>query len=125
MLARISADLLVILHFAFIVFVVFGGVLVLKWRKLAILHIPCVLWGVFIEFFGWICPLTPLEHYLRETAGGTAYSGGFIDHYIMPLIYPVGQIREMQIWLGIIVLIVNLFVYGLVIYQRSKNEERQ
>ena len=100
MLAKVSADLLVAVHFAFIVFVVLGGFLVLKWGKVAILHIPCVLWGGLVEFSGWICPLTPVERYLREVAGGTAYSGGFIDHYIMPLVYPTGLTREMQISLG-------------------------
>jgi len=125
MLAKVSADLLVVLHFAFILFVMFGGFLVLKWWRVAILHIPCVLWGAVIEFSGWICPLTPLEHSLREAAGETAYSGGFIDHYILPLVYPAGLTREMQIWLGIIVLMINLFVYGLVIFRRKKMEERQ
>ena len=119
MLAKVSADLLVIVHFAFIVFVVLGGFLVLKWKKVAILHIPCVLWGALIEFCGWICPLTPLESYFREAAGGKAYSGGFIDHYIMSLIYPTGLTRGMQISLGIIVVVVNLLVYGLVIFRRK------
>lgn len=119
MLAKVSADLIVAVHFAFIVFVVLGGFLVLKWKKVAILHIPCVLWGALIEFSGWICPLTPLERYFREAAGGKAYSGGFIDHYIMPLIYPTGLTRGMQISLGIIVVVVNLLVYGLVIFRRK------
>ena len=119
MLAKVSADLLVIVHFAFIVFVVLGGFLVLKWKKVAILHIPCVSWGALIEFCGWICPLTPLESYFREAAGGKAYSGGFIDHYIMSLIYPTGLTRGMQISLGIIVVVVNLLVYGLLIFGRK------
>jgi len=124
MLAKVSADLLVAVHFAFIVFVVLGGFLVLKWGKVAILHIPCVLWGALIEFSGWICPLTPVERYLREVAGGEAYSGGFIDHYIMPLVYPTGLTREMQISLGIIILISNLCIYGLVIFRRTKRKDR-
>ena len=124
MLARITADLLVLIHFAFIVFVVFGGIMVLKWGRVAILHIPCALWGALIEFSGWICPLTPLEHTLREAAGETAYSGGFIDHYIMPLVYPAGLTRGMQVSLGIIVLVVNLLVYGLVIFRRKNGRAR-
>jgi len=124
MLAKVSADLLVAVHFAFIVFVVLGGFLVLKWKKVAILHIPCVLWGVLIEFSGWICPLTPLERYFREAAGGKAYSGGFIDHYIMPLIYPTGLTRGMQISLGISVVVVNLLVYGLVIFRKKNGSAR-
>ena len=122
MLVKISADLLVLLHFAFIVFVVLGGFLVLKWGKVALLHIPCALWGAFIEFSGWVCPLTPLEHSLREAAGEKAYSGGFIDYYIMPIVYPTGLTREIQIVLGVIVLIINLCVYGLVIYKRSNRK---
>lgn len=122
MLVKISADLLVLLHFAFIVFVVLGGFLVLKWGKVALLHIPCALWGAFIEFSGWVCPLTPLEHFLREAAGETAYSGGFIDHYIMPIVYPTGLTQGIQIVLGVIVLIINLCVYGLVIYNQSNRK---
>ena len=122
MLAKVSADLLVAVHFAFIVFVVLGGFLVLKWGKVAILHIPCVLWGGLVEFSGWICPLTPLERYLREAAGGAAYSGGFIDHYIMPLVYPTGLTREMQISIGIIILLVNLCLYGMVLLNHRREE---
>ena len=122
MVANITADLLVLLHLAFIVFVMFGGFLVLKWEKVAILHIPCALWGAFIEFSGWICPLTPLEQSLREAAGQTVYSGGFVDHYIMPLVYPTALTWEIQIVLGVIVLVVNLCVYGLVIYKRSNRK---
>lgn len=122
MLVKISADLLVLLHFAFIVFVVLGGFLVLKWGKVALLHIPCALWGAFIEFSGWVCPLTPLEHFLREAAGEAAYSGGFIDHYIMPIVYPTGLTQGIQIVLGVIVLIINLCVYGLVIYNQSNRK---
>ena len=124
MIAGIAADLLIVVHFAFIAFVVLGGLLVLKWRKVSILHIPCVLWGVLIEFGGWICPLTPLERHFREAAGGAGYAGGFIDHYVMPLVYPEGLTRGMQISLGIIVLVVNLCVYGLVLVNRAKGKER-
>ncbi|NOQ51434.1 MAG: DUF2784 family protein [Desulfuromonadaceae bacterium] len=124
MIAGIAADLLVVVHFAFIAFVVLGGLLVLKWGKVSILHIPCVLWGVLIEFRGWICPLTPLERLFREAAGGAGYTGGFIDHYVMPLVYPEGLTRGMQISLGIIVLVVNLCVYGLVLVNRAKGNER-
>jgi hypothetical protein len=119
MIARIAADLLVIVHFAFIVFVVLGGLLALKWWKVSFLHIPCALWGALIEFRGWICPLTPIEHHLREAAGSAGYTGGFINHYIMPIIYPTGLTREMQLSLGITVLVINLCVYGLVLVNRA------
>ena len=117
------ADLLVVFHFAFIVFVVLGGFLVLKWRRIAILHIPCVMWGALIELKGWICPLTPIENHFREAAGAAGYTGGFIDHYVMPLVYPEGLTREMQIAFGIVVISVNLFVYGLVLVNRSKRKD--
>lgn len=122
MIAKITADLLVAVHFAFIVFVLFGGLLVLKWGKVSILHIPSALWGTLIEFRGWICPLTPLEQYFRETAGGAGYPGGFIDHYLMPIIYPEGLTQGIQITLGVIVLAVNLFVYGVVLVRRANRE---
>ena len=118
MLASAAADILLVFHLVFIVFVVLGGFLVLKWRGIAILHIPCALWGALIEFKGWICPLTPLENYFREAAGAAGYTGGFIDHYVMPLVYPAGLTREMQIIFGVIVLAVNLCAYGLVLMKR-------
>ncbi|MCK4621757.1 MAG: DUF2784 domain-containing protein [Desulfuromonadales bacterium] len=124
MIAGIAADLLIIVHFAFIAFVVLGGLLVLKWGKVSILHIPCALWGALIEFRGWICPLTPLECHFREAAGGAGYTGGFINHYVLPLVYPEGLTRGMQISLGIIVLVVNLCVYGLVLVNRANGKER-
>jgi hypothetical protein len=120
MIASIAADLLVLVHFAFIIFVGFGGLLVLKWVRVSFIHIPCVLWGSLIELRGWICPLTPLERHLREVAGGSGYTGGFIDHYVMMLIYPEGLTRGMQISLGIMVLVVNLCVYGVVLVKRAK-----
>jgi len=123
MIDRVAADLLVTVHFSFIVFVVLGGLLVLKWRWVAILHIPSALWGVLIELKGWICPLTPLERQFRETAEGEGYTGGFIDHYIIPLVYPEGLTQEMQISLGVMVLAVNLFVYGLVLANRMNRKE--
>jgi hypothetical protein len=120
MATRLTADLIVLIHFAFIAFVVLGGFLVLKWRMVAIFHIPCVLWGALIEFKGWICPLTPLELHLREAAGNQGYSGGFIDYYVIPLVYPEALTRGVQIWLGITVLVVNLCAYSLTLFIRAK-----
>lgn len=122
MIAKIAADFLVVMHLAFIVFVLFGGLLVLKWGKVSILHIPCVLWAVLIEFGGWVCPLTPLEHHFREVAGDAGYTGGFINHYLMPVIYPEGLTQEIQVALGIFVLAINLGVYGVVLVKRVKRE---
>ena len=123
MIANLAANLLVLIHFGFILFVALGGLLVLKWRKIAYLHIPCVLWGALIEVGGWLCPLTPLELHLRQLAGEAGYAGGFIDHYVMPLVYPPGLTRGMQIWIGAIILVLNLCVYAWVVLNRSKRKK--
>ncbi len=114
MLYRILADLVVIVHLAFVVFVLFGGLLALRWRRVRWLHLPAVAWGAAVEFGGRICPLTPLEIWLRMQGGKSAYSSDFIEHYVFPLLYPAGLTREVQIALGAVVLAVNLAIYGLV-----------
>jgi hypothetical protein len=108
------ADALVLFHFTFILFVIFGGFLVRSWRRVIWLHIPCAAWGALIEFAGWICPLTPLENSLRISAGNPAYNGGFIENYIMPVVYPSGLTREIQILFGLGVIIINFWAYGLI-----------
>lgn len=105
------ADLALALHAAFIVFVLLGGLLVLRWRRLVWLHLPCVAWGILIELAGWICPLTPLENTLRAAAGSDGYETGFIEHYLGPLIYPAGLTSGIQYLLAAIVLLVNAAVY--------------
>lgn len=112
MLNRMLADFVVLVHLAFILFVLFGGLLVLKWKRLAWAHLPALVWGASIEFIGWWCPLTPLENALRRGGGGTTYHSGFIEHYVLPIIYPPGLTREVQIVLGTLVLLVNAAVYG-------------
>lgn len=114
MLYQIFADLVVILHLAFVAFVLFGGLLALRWRRVAWLHLPAVVWGATVEFGGWICPLTPLETWLRMQGGESGYSSDFIEHYLLPLLYPIGLTREVQIALGAVVLAVNLAIYGWV-----------
>jgi len=111
------ADLVVAVHLAFVLFVVLGGVLVFWRRRMAFLHVPVALWGVFIEFSGRICPLTPLEVRLRILGGQAGYSGGFVEHYLIPILYPPGLTREQQVWLGILVGGLNLGVYGLVVWK--------
>lgn len=118
------ADIVVLLHFGFILFVLFGGLLVLKWPRMLWVHIPVFAWGVFIEWVGWICPLTPLEQRLRAAGGDAAYEGGFIDHYIMPLVYPPGLTREMQWILGGVVLALNSTVYVIVFLRRRKRSTK-
>lgn len=115
MLPSLAADLLVALHFAFILFVMFGGLLVLRWRWVAWLHLPAAVWGALIEFMGWVCPLTPLENRLRQMAGESGYTHGFIEEYIAPIVYPLGLTPHIQIWLGLGVIVTNLIVYALVI----------
>jgi hypothetical protein len=112
---RIAADAVLLLHLAFILFVVVGGLLVLQWPRLALLHLPAVVWGVTVEFLHLICPLTPLENRLRLAAGEQGYDGGFIEHYLVPLIYPAGLTPGIQLWLGTLVLLLNLVPYGLLL----------
>lgn len=107
------ADLVVIAHALFIVFVVAGGLLVLRWPRAAWVHLPAAVWGVLIEWAGWICPLTPLENTLRRAAGQAGYSGGFVERYLLPMIYPAGLTPSVQLWLGLVVLVVNVAIYAL------------
>lgn len=115
MISRALADLVLVVHLAFVFFVVLGGLLVLRWPWVAFLHIPAAIWGIMIEYSGWICPLTPLENSLRQSGGQAGYSGGFIQHYIQPVLYPAGLTRGTQIALGTLALVVNLSAYALVI----------
>lgn len=112
---RALADFVVVVHAVFVVFVILGGLLVLRRPRLAWLHAPAAVWGALIEFAGWICPLTPLENAFRARGGEAGYSGGFIEHYLMPVLYPTGLTRGAQLLFGSIVLAVNLAVYALVI----------
>jgi hypothetical protein len=119
-LLRAAADLVVAVHAAFVVFVILGGLLVLRWPRLAWVHLPAAAWGAIIEFRGWICPLTPLEQYLRQRGGASTYEGEFIAHYILPLLYPAQLTRRTQIWLGVIVVVVNALLYWRVKRARSR-----
>ena len=114
MLYSLLADLVLILHAIFVIFVVLGGVAVIWYRCLAWLHAPCALWGILIEYLGWICPLTYLENDLRTAAGSRGYTGGFIDHYLVPLVYLPGLTPGMQFMLGTAVLALNIVIYALV-----------
>jgi hypothetical protein len=110
---RLLADATVAFHFLFIAFVVLGGLAVMRMPRVAWLHLPAVAWVVWLELTGAICPLTPLENALREQAGQAGYEGGFIDHYLMPVIYPAGLTPQMQTMLGIAVLVLNATVYAI------------
>ncbi|MDU8500529.1 DUF2784 domain-containing protein [Pseudomonas syringae] len=115
MFYRVAADAVVAFHLLFILFVLFGGLLVVSRPWLALLHVPAVAWGAAVEFLHLYCPLTPLENTLRSTAGEQGYDGGFVEHYLIPLIYPAGLTPGIQLWLGGIVLLVNVSVYGLLL----------
>jgi hypothetical protein len=112
MLYRLIADILVALHLVFVVFVVLGVLLVLRRPRLAWAHLPCALWGALIEFAGWICPLTPLEIRLRLLGGQAGYTGGFVEHYLLPLLYPQDLTRTVQVLLGSLVLALNAAGYA-------------
>lgn len=111
------ADAVVILHFSFVVFVVAGGLLVLRWRRLMWLHLPALAWGALVEFMHWICPLTDLEDWLRQQAGIAAYHGDFIAHYLLPVLYPAGLTPRFQILLGFLVIALNAGIYGWLLYR--------
>lgn len=120
MIYSLLADLVVVGHLAFILFVVAGGLLVLRRPRLALLHLPLAAWGAFVELSGRICPLTPLEVHLRRLGGEAGYAGGFIEHYLVPILYPPGLSRGHQIGLGVFVIALNLGVYGWVIWRRVR-----
>lgn len=112
------ADVVLLAHALFVVFVAAGGLLVLRWARVAWLHLPCAAWGAWIEFTGGVCPLTPLENEFRRRAGQGAYEGGFIEHYVTAFLYPGGLTRDIQIALGVAVLVVNGVIYAIVVHRR-------
>ncbi len=118
MIYKFLSDLVILLHFGFIVFAVLGALLVMRWPRLVWLHLPAALWAMAIEFYDGICPLTPLENWLRIMAGEGGYSGGFVTHYIVAVIYPDELTTGIRMMLGIGVLIINLALYGWIIKQR-------
>ena len=123
MIYHLLADLTVVIHLLFVLFVMLGGLLILRWRFFVWIHMPAVFWAMLIEFSGWICPLTPLENHLRIKGGSSGYATGFVEHYITPLLYPSQLTREMQIFLGLLVLIVNLVIYLWVWYSSRRRDK--
>ncbi len=116
---RLLADAVVLLHAAFVAFVLSGGFLVLRWPRLAWVHVPVVAWGAGIEFLGRICPLTPLENHWRRLAGESGYPGGFVEHYVVALLYPAGLTHRAQFVLGGLVLVINVAIY-LAVWRKRK-----
>ncbi|WP_319554366.1 DUF2784 domain-containing protein [uncultured Vibrio sp.] len=124
MIYRTLADLVVILHLLFIIFALLGGLLVL-WRVyMLFVHIPAALWVALISFKGWICPLTPLENQLRNAAGSEGYPGGFVEHYLIPVIYPAGLRFDVQVLLALVAVGVNIVIYGLVYHRYKIKQDR-
>lgn len=112
MVYRLLADMVLVVHLGFILFVLLGGLLVRRWRSMALVHLPCVAYAAAIELWGWICPLTPLENRLRALGGERGYAGGFIDHYLVPAIYPEPLSRIAQTVLGLLVVAGNAGIYS-------------
>ncbi|MHB8987208.1 MAG: DUF2784 domain-containing protein [Desulfobulbia bacterium] len=122
MIYRIAADCVLLLHLAFTLFAVLGGLLVLRRPSLLWLHLGAVFWGVAIELADWICPLTPLENFLRERGGEAGYAGGFIEHYIGLILYPENLTIELRYLLGLGLVAVNLLIYGYIFWIRRRRK---
>ena len=122
---RLLADATAIAHFAFVLFVAFGGLLVLRWRRLAWIHLPCAIWGALIEVGNWVCPLTSYENLFRERAGLQGYGDDFIAHYIFNTIYPASLTRGVQLAIAIFVFAINTAVYWKVFPLKIRRFRRQ
>ena len=120
----LAADLVALIHLLFVLFVVLGGLLVLRWRWFAWIHLPSAIWGALIELTGFICPLTPLENRLRLQAGEAGYPGGFIEHYLLPVLYPPGLTRGVQVALGLGVVLINVGIYSWILVRRRAADVR-
>lgn len=120
---RIAADGVVVIHLAFILFVILGGLALFRWPWMIWIHVPTAVWGALVELMGAPCPLTPLENHLRRVGNAEAYSGGFIEHYIMPIVYPPGLTRGTQVVLGVLILAINFAIYFRYLTRKSRAEE--
>jgi len=121
----ILTDLVIIIHALFILFAVLGGLSLIARRYLIVVHLPAAIWASLMGFMGWTCPLTPLENYLRNAAGTEGYTGGFVEHYLMPVIYPIGITVNIQIILGICVVVLNICIYIFVYHKHRVRRERE
>lgn len=121
MIYRALADFVVVTHLAFIFFVVLGGLFALRYRFAPLVHLPAVLWAVYIELSGGLCPLTPLENELRRSAGSSGYAGGFVEHYVVPVVYPADLSDQLQIVLASLVILANALVYSFVLWRKVRH----
>ena len=124
MFYRYGADAVLLLHFIFIAFSVFGGLLAIRWRKVLFIHLPAAAWGVFVELTGRVCPLTGMENTLRIKAGIAGYSESFVEHYLLGIIYPDGLTREIQYFLGALVTVINIAIYFWLFYRFRQEKSR-
>ncbi len=124
MLYSLGAQTVVLVHFAFILFVLFGATLVARWRWLVAVHLPAAAWGGFVELSGRVCPLTYGENFLRNQAGQSGYPQGFIEHYLLPVIYPAGLTQRIQFVLAAVVVLVNALLYGWLLQRRGSTRGR-
>jgi len=124
MFYQFLADAILLFHLLFILFALLGGIFVLYRRWVVFVHLPAAVWATFVGFTGWICPLTPLEKHFREVSGDLGYSGGFIEHYIIPVIYPAALEMDMHLLLGYIALVINLVIYMFVLYRKLKGRNQ-
>ena len=125
MFYRILADLVVYIHLVFIVFALLGALSILRWHWILWLHLPALFWAVWIEFSGGICPLTPLENWLRVKGGQGGYEGDFVETYVLPILYPTSLTRDMQFLLGMLVIVINLAIYGFIIFNMKRKEAKK
>jgi hypothetical protein len=125
MLYLVLADLVLLVHLLFVLFVVGGGLFTLKWPWIAWVHVPAAAWGVAIEFLGWICPLTPLENQLLDRSGESTYEGDFIGHYLVSLLYPDGLTRPLQVVLGFLLVLANAGAYGWLLIRTRRIQAKQ
>ncbi|HEY8358890.1 MAG TPA: DUF2784 domain-containing protein [Ramlibacter sp.] len=117
---RVLADAVVLFHLLFVAFAVGGGLLAFRWRWLPLLHLPAMAWAGWVEFTGRICPLTPLENHLRAAGGAAGYEGGFVEHYLLPVLYPASLTRELQWTLGVGLIAFNLVVYAALAWRARR-----
>ena len=118
---QLLANATVLLHLAFIAFIVFGGLLALFWPRMAWVHLPLALWGVVVQWMSWVCPLTPLENWFRARGGVGTYAEGFVEHYVLPVLYPIGIGLRLHWVLGLVVLVANAAIYATVFHRRSRH----
>ena len=124
MLARFAADTALLLHLTFIAFALFGSLLAFRWRWIPFVQLPAAIWGIFVELSGRLCPLTYLENHFRALAGQDGYSESFVEHYLVPIIYPSGLTRDIQFVLAAVVLAVNVAIYSVLVWRHFRQIRR-